>query len=212
MRICLKKLEFMNGIETYDEECSTNIRKYKTKNPLKKYVIANFLDEIITKLRECCAKSVLDVGSGEGIASEMIRKNVTENIDMLDVSIDNLKIAKNYNIKSNIICGSIYNLPFHDNAYDTIMCLEVLEHLEEPEKALKEIKRVSRSYAIISVPYTLIFRIGNLFSLKNLSNFGEAPDHKISFNKGTFERMLQMEFEHVEVTKKHFWLIGKVKI
>ena len=211
MRTSLENIEFVNEIETHNKRSSSNIRKYKTKNPLKKYVIANFLNEIITKLRECAAKSVLDIGSGEGIASNIIGKNINANMDMLDVSIDSLKIAKK-NVKSNKICGSIYNLPFRDNAYDTIMCLEVLEHLDEPARALKEIKRVSRSYAIISVPNTLIFRIGNLLSLKNLSNFGEDRDHKISFNKGTFERMLQMEFRHVEVTEKHFWLIGKVKI
>lgn len=211
MRTSLENIKFVNEIETHNKGSSSNIRKYKTKNPLKKYAIVNFLNEIITKLRECAAKSVLDIGSGEGIASDIIGKNTNANMDMLDVSIDSLKIAKK-NAKSNKICGSIYNLPFGNNAYDTIICLEVLEHLDEPARALKEIKRVSRSYAIISVPNTLIFRIGNLLSLKNLSNFGEDRDHEISFNKGKFERMLQMEFRHVEVTEKHFWLIGKVKI
>ena len=211
MRTCLKAFECVNEMGTQIEACSSNIRKYKTKNPLKKYVIANFLNNIITELNECNPKTVLDVGSGEGIASNMIRKNVNANMDMMDISIDNLKIAKRY-VKSNKICGSIYNLPFRDNAYDTIMCLEVLEHLDEPAKAFKEIKRVSRSYAVISVPNTLIFRMGNLLSLKNLSRFGEDRDHKISFNNRTFKKMLQREFRHVEVTKKHFWLIGKVKI
>ena len=37
-------------------------------------------------------KTVLDVGSEEGIVSNMIRKNITANMDMLYVSIDSLKI------------------------------------------------------------------------------------------------------------------------
>lgn len=209
MQTHLKSLDFVN--EMQNEACSSNIRKYKTKNSLKKYVIVNFLKEIATKLRGCDAETVLDIGSGEGIASNVIRKNVIVNMDMLDVSINDLKIAKKF-VKSNKICGSICNLPFRNNAYDTILCMEVLEHLDEPAEALKEIKRVSCSYAIISVPNTLIFRIGNLLSLKNLSNLGEDRGHKTFFNKGTFERMLRTEFSNVEVTKKHFWLIGKVKM
>ncbi|NWF75462.1 MAG: methyltransferase domain-containing protein [Nitrospirae bacterium] len=43
------------------------------------------------------------------------------------------------------------HLPFVNNAFDYVICRHVIEHLEEPEELLKEIKRVSRK-GYISAP------------------------------------------------------------
>ena len=53
------------------------------------------------------------------------------------------------------IVGSVYELPFNDNEFDTVLCLSVLEHLEDPAKALLEIRRVLKleGKIIISVPF-----------------------------------------------------------
>lgn len=46
-------------------------------------------------------------------------------------------------------------LPFEDKAFDFIQCMEVLEHLQHPEKALAEFRRVARPGArlVVSVPH-----------------------------------------------------------
>jgi len=46
-------------------------------------------------------------------------------------------------------------LPFADGAFDFIECMEVLEHLHHPEKALAEFRRVAKDGArlVISVPH-----------------------------------------------------------
>ena len=41
--------------------------------------------------------------------------------------------------------GDIYALPYNDNSFDLVICSEVLEHLEHPEKALTEVIRVSKN-------------------------------------------------------------------
>lgn len=43
-------------------------------------------------------------------------------------------------------------LPFGDGAFDGASVLEVLEHLEGPERAVRELLRVSRRFVIASVP------------------------------------------------------------
>ena len=46
-------------------------------------------------------------------------------------------------------------LPFGDGEFDFIQCMEVLEHLHHPERALAEFRRVARRGArlVISVPH-----------------------------------------------------------
>lgn len=53
------------------------------------------------------------------------------------------------------IIGDIHNLPFENNSQDAIICVAVLEHVEDPAKACGEIYRVLRpgGYAFIYVPF-----------------------------------------------------------
>lgn len=53
------------------------------------------------------------------------------------------------------IIGDIHSLPFLDNSVDAIICMAVLEHVEDPMKASREILRVLKpgGYAFIYVPF-----------------------------------------------------------
>jgi SAM-dependent methyltransferase len=52
--------------------------------------------------------------------------------------------------------GSVYELPFKDHAFDCVIISEVLEHLGEDERALREIARVLKPGGVLaaSVPNT----------------------------------------------------------
>jgi SAM-dependent methyltransferase len=52
------------------------------------------------------------------------------------------------------LTGSAYAIPAPDESFDSALCSAVLEHLEEPEQALRECFRVLRpgAHAIITVP------------------------------------------------------------
>jgi len=41
-----------------------------------------------------------------------------------------------------LVCGSLYALPFADSSFDLVTCNMVMEHLDQPEKAIAEITRV----------------------------------------------------------------------
>jgi SAM-dependent methyltransferase len=51
-------------------------------------------------------------------------------------------------------------LPFDDNSFDLVACLDVLEHLDNPHQALRELIRVAKYSVFISLPniYHLTFR------------------------------------------------------
>lgn len=56
-------------------------------------------------------------------------------------------------------------LVFDDSTFDVIVCLDVLEHLEHPHNALKELIRVARSSVFISLPNMACFSFRMKFLL-----------------------------------------------
>ena len=69
--------------------------------------------------------------------------------------------GKNYKILDKVatynpdIVGDIHNLPLETNSVDAILCIAVLEHVEEPHRAVKEMFRVLKpgGYCYIYVPF-----------------------------------------------------------
>lgn len=75
--------------------------------------------------------------------------------------------------RPNVIYADAHTLPFPDNSFDSIICIEVFEHLHSPYIASSEIYRVLRhsGSAIISVPF--LFRIhGDPQDFHRFTSFG----------------------------------------
>lgn len=63
-------------------------------------------------------------------------------------------------------------IPFPERTFDTVISLEVLEHLEDVQKSTNEIQRLARHQVIIGVPY-----LENLQSLSTICNDCKQPSH-----------------------------------
>lgn len=57
------------------------------------------------------------------------------------------------------IVGDIHKLPFADNSEDAIVCLAVLEHVEDPAQAARELYRVLKpgGYCLVYVPFLFYY-------------------------------------------------------
>lgn len=108
-------------------------------------------------LHFCTAKAgekVLDLGSGRGwFAIEMAKRGCK--VTAVDLSEKNLEYIQGINPAIVTRLGSAYDLPFQHDKFDWIVMNEVLEHLEEPEKALEHVKAFLNpgGKVMISVPY-----------------------------------------------------------
>ncbi len=60
-------------------------------------------------------------------------------------------------IKEPDIIGDLHHLPIRDQSFDRGFCFEVLEHIHTPLEAVREIRRVIRGDALITVPNILSF-------------------------------------------------------
>ena len=130
-------------------------KKYLSKNPMIIFLNNYFLSTIASLVKSLESSKILDIGCGEGIVDNFLINNLSVNSSQivgLDIESTCLKIARSINPGVKFYQGSIYKLPFQDRSFDLVLALEILEHLEYPEKAIGELNRVSRDWVIISVP------------------------------------------------------------
>ena len=91
-----------------------------------RYLVKNFLREKLVKcIKETSGKAILDVGCGEKPYKGFFQEPNSY------VGID--RRAKTADVKS---IGEF--LPFVDSSFDTVLCTQVLEHVENSEKVLLE--------------------------------------------------------------------------
>lgn len=96
-----------------------------------------------------------------------------------------LERAKMINDNITYLQGDIYKMPFEENAFDVVLCMEVLEHLSNPIDAVRELERVARGLLVFTVPNEPWFCLGNLLVFKNVARLGNPKDH---INHWTFRK------------------------
>jgi SAM-dependent methyltransferase len=107
--------------------------------PLSDYVNRNYLKEEIGQVKG----KVLDVGCGAGLRVGRLKEAYPDlSLDGVDISRKAIEIAKRDWPGVSFQVASADDLPFGDNYFQAVIMRNVLEHLDNPEKALQEIKRV----------------------------------------------------------------------
>jgi 2-polyprenyl-3-methyl-5-hydroxy-6-metoxy-1,4-benzoquinol methylase len=158
--------------------------KYNYKNPIARYLISNFLKSLDELLKRVSFASIYEPGCGEGYISRLLA-NLYPTVDIFssDVSAKVISEAKESCRSNNVTFAveSIYSSAHPDNTFDMVVACEVLEHLEEPEKALLRLFQVSKRYLLLSVPRKPILRFCNIARGGTLKISGIPP---VIFNIG----------------------------
>jgi methionine biosynthesis protein MetW len=94
--------------------------------------------------------TVLDLGSGDGLLLSLFREKGIVGKG-LDISEEGVSKAKTKGLDISVHDFSA-KLPFSDGTFDTVIMLDLLEHLYDPEFLLKEARRVSKRAVIVGVP------------------------------------------------------------
>jgi 2-polyprenyl-3-methyl-5-hydroxy-6-metoxy-1,4-benzoquinol methylase len=91
---------------------------------------------------------------------------------------------------------SVYEIQAKDNTYDLIFLLEVMEHLDYPDKALEEIARVLKpdGYLVLGVPREPLWCTLNMARGKYLKNFGNTPGHLNHWSSFMLKRFVGKHF------------------
>ncbi len=94
---------------------------------------------------------ILNVGAATGTTSIMLHQfgaveSIEYNLDCIEYAKEKLDISIKY--------GDINALDFQDNQFDLVCAFDVIEHVEDHETAIKEMKRVCKNqgHVLITVP------------------------------------------------------------
>lgn len=133
------------------------------------------------------AGSILEVGIGNGFVTNYLKHR--------GINITTLDIDERLNPS---VAGSVLKIPFKKTSFDIVVCYELLEHLpyDNFHNALSEIVRVSKCYAIISLPditktYRFYLELPKIGTIKKMVTLPQ-------FRKRT----------HI-LGRYHYWEIGK---
>lgn len=138
------------------------------------------IDEIL-KLKP---EEILEIGVADKVVSDYLRKQ--------GVAVKTLDINGELNPD---FTASVLKMPLPDDSFPVVLCAEVLEHLpfSDFEKALLEIKRVSKGFVVLTLPH-----------------FG--PAIKFSFKTPFVKEKrfaFKLPFLKKHQSKEHCWEIGK---
>lgn len=105
-------------------------------------------------------KDVLDVGCSYGWFEDFALKSSCKRIVAIEPNKKNFSEAQEYVPEAEYLEGSVFEIPFEPETFDTVAFFDVIEHIPrntEP-KALKEINRVLKSKGVLylSTPHRSI--------------------------------------------------------
>ena len=140
----------------------------------------------ITEVLKLRPNNILEIGVGNNTVKNYFQAR--------GIKVAGLDINKENNPD---IVASVEKIPLDDNSFDLVLCAEVLEHLPFAKFGicLKEINRIGRKYAVISLPHW-----GRHFSIE-----ARLPYFK---NLRWQYKLNLFPIKH-HFNSQHYWEIGK---
>jgi 2-polyprenyl-3-methyl-5-hydroxy-6-metoxy-1,4-benzoquinol methylase len=182
--------------------------KFGSRNPLVRRLMRGFLQTVERNVERARPTSILEVGCGEGQLIGHLKQRFADvpRYAACDLSLDKLKPALTPGIEFKV--ASVYDLPYASRSFDLVVCCEVLEHLEEPSRALKELCRVSAHYLLVSTPEEPLWRALNLLRLAYWADWGNTPGHLQHFSRKSLEDLLSSEATILEISTPLPWIVA----
>jgi len=140
--------------------------------------------------------SVVDLGCGPGVfLKELVKDLKIPKAVGTDISMTVLQEAQKQNPTFDFYRADSEDLPFKDKAFDVSTIIDVVEHVEHPDKLIEEAKRIS-NHIIFKVPiedcwfintYRHFVKVDwrammghvNFYSIKSFKKFAESHNLKL---------------------------------
>lgn len=123
-------------------------------------------NEVVDYVRKYAGGRILDMGCGTGA---YMKRLISCGYDCEGIETNQEYVDRCLNDGLKVQLMSAQEVQFSQNSFDTVMMIEVLEHLQEPLAALQQAFRVAKKNVLISVP--------NIDVLPIMSKYQVVPWH-----------------------------------
>ncbi len=193
--------------------------KYGSTNPVVRRLMAGFegtLAELFARAaREGGIESLLDVGCGEGVLTarwaEVLEQRPVVGLDLADPKLqEHWRTRRRPNLR--FVEGDAGDIPFADDEFDLVACIETIEHVPDPDRTIAEMARVARRHLLVSVPREPLWRALNVARGAYVRELGNTPGHVNHWSRRGFERLLAGHGEVVESRSPFPWTMVLVRV
>ncbi|MFH1620604.1 MAG: methyltransferase domain-containing protein [Patescibacteria group bacterium] len=136
------------------------------------------------------SRIILDVGGGKRFMKGM------KKFELLFCNCEYRTLDSSADYGPDIL-GDIHALPLADNSIDGVICRSVLEHVERPWDALREIHRVLKNGGLVFI------QVPSIYPYHARTGVGAYPDYWRFFESTI--RLMSRGFENVTIQKHGGW-------
>ena len=142
---------------------------------------------------------VLDAGCGVGYGTALLAAAGTREITGVDVAADAVAAAAEAHPLARFTTADIRELPFPDEAFDVVVCFEVIEHIRDQDSVIAELARVLAPGGVLAIssPNRGVYPAGN-------------PHHVHEYTPQELHMALSAHFGHVELLRQLDWVASAV--
>jgi len=149
----------------------------------------------LLELAACERNTAIDVGTRDGYLARLLadRFQQVTALDLEAPAVGDERVM--------CVAGDVRKLEFPDDAFDLVVCAEVLEHIppHELEAACAELSRITRGHLLIGVPYKQDTRVGRTTCVR-CGAHNPPWGHVNRFD----ELRLRSLFPNLQVTQRRF--------
>lgn len=185
-------------------------QKGSKTNPLQKYWHTTKINFALRLLAKLSFKNCLDVGSASGyMISEIAKRHPKARFHAIDAYKGAVDYAKKRYPRISFSQAEAEKLPYKNEQFDLILCYETIEHVRNPERAMREIRRVLKKdgkFVLAMDSGTLAFRIVWFFWEKTSGSVWQGA-HLNCYHYSELEKLvLKSGFKILERHFTHFGL------
>ena len=180
--------------------------KHESRNPLVRWTMRRFEDSMFRLLATLePVRSVLEVGCGEGFVTASLARAFPDarvlGTDFSQLMVDE---ARRRHPQREFQTCSIYDVEAL-GSFDLVVGCEVLEHLEDPDRALRALNAAATGHVLVTVPREPLWRILNVLRGKYWSALGNTDGHLQHWSRGAFTRFVAQRMDVVAVRSPLPW-------
>ncbi|MBV9949656.1 MAG: class I SAM-dependent methyltransferase, partial [Myxococcales bacterium] len=181
--------------------------KYGTRNPFARALMRRFLGAVSDLYARVNPETVLEIGCGEGHLAQHLVTRAARPARFVACDVDLRALRPDLDPLIETRQASAYELPFGRGEFDLVVCCEVLEHLQAPERALAEATRIARRAVLLSTPREPIWRVLNVARGRYLRRMGDTPGHVQHFSRRALTALASESLHILECRTPPPWTV-----